>query len=107
MQRTAHGQPIDDSIQCVPRHVKRALAYMRSNMAEKITLPALASACAAPERTLLKQFQKSVGVSPLAYLRRLRLNLARRELLRADCKREIADIAISCGFTHLGRFATE
>ena len=69
MQRTAHDQPIDDSIQCVPEHVKRALAYMRSNMAEKIPLPALASACAA-ERTLLKQLQKSVGVSPLAYLRR-------------------------------------
>ena len=52
-----------------PQHVKRALAYMRANMAERITLTGLASACGVPERTLLRQFQQFVGLAPLAYLR--------------------------------------
>ena len=108
MDGFAHNQPLDDTIQgLLPQHVKRALAYMRSNVAEKITLTELASGCAATERTLLKQFRKFVGLSPLAYLRRLRLNLARSELQRCDCNTAISEIATACGFTHLGRFATE
>jgi AraC-like DNA-binding protein len=80
---------------------------MRDNIGEKITLPELASACAVPERTLLRQFQRFLGVSPLAYLRRLRLNAARSELTRPGSNDPVSDIAIRCGFTHLGRFATE
>jgi AraC-like DNA-binding protein/TolB-like protein len=90
----------------LPRRVQHALSYLRSNAAEKVTLSGLAVACAIPERTILKQFRKFVGLSPLAYLRRHRLNLAREELLNTDCEAGIADIAINCGFTHLGRFAT-
>jgi len=90
-----------------PQHVKHALAYMRANMAERITLTGLASACGVPERTLLKQFQRFVGVAPLAYLRRLRLTAAKSELSSARNNDPISEIAIRCGFSHLGRFATE
>jgi AraC-like DNA-binding protein/TolB-like protein len=91
----------------VPQHVKRALVFMNGNMAEKITLTELACACAVPERTLLKQFQRFVGLPPLAYLRRLRLNRARSELIKPDSSDAISDIAICCGYSHLGRFAIE
>jgi AraC-like DNA-binding protein len=108
MERTAYDEPTDDPAQCLlPQHVKRALVYMRGNVAEKITLPGLAATCGAPERTLLKQFKRFVGLPPLAYLRRLRLNLARSALSQAGCETAISEIATSCGFTHLGRFATE
>jgi AraC-like DNA-binding protein/TolB-like protein/tetratricopeptide (TPR) repeat protein len=108
MERTEYDEPTEDPVQrLLPQHVKRALVYMRANLAEKITLPGLAAMCAAPERTLLKQFKRFVGISPLAYLRRLRLNLARSKLSQADCETAICEIAISCGFIHLGRFATE
>ncbi len=80
---------------------------MRANVAEQITLAGLASACGASERTLLKQFQRLVGLPPLAYLRRLRLNVARNELTRAENNDVISDIAMRCGFSHLGRFAAE
>jgi AraC-like DNA-binding protein/tetratricopeptide (TPR) repeat protein len=108
MGRKLQDEPAADSVQpLLPQHVKRALVYMRSNTAEKITLATLAAACGTPERTLLKQFRKFVGLSPLVYLRRLRLNLVRSELLQADRETAISEIAIGCGFTHLGRFATE
>ena len=108
MQRTEHGEPTDYPVQGLPpQHVKRALVYMRGNIAEKITLSGLAATCAAPERTLLKQFKRFIGHSPMAYLRRLRLNQARSELSQARCETAISEIATSCGFTHLGRFATE
>ena len=96
-----------DHQRLLPQHVKRALAYMRANMAERITLAGLASACAVPERTLLKQFQRFVGLAPLAYLRRLRLNAVRNELATAQNNDDISDVVIRCGFSHLGRFASE
>ena len=79
---------------------------MRANIGERVTLAGLATACAMPERTLLNQFRKFVGLSPLAYLLHLRLNAAREALLNTDDEATIADIASRCGFTHLGRFAT-
>lgn len=91
----------------LPRHLRRALAHLHDNLPDKVTLSELALVCAVPERTLLKQFQKFLGLPPLAYLRRLRLNAARSRLTEAGCDDAIADIAMSCGFTHLGRFASE
>jgi AraC-like DNA-binding protein/TolB-like protein len=90
----------------LPKRVRLALAYMRANIGEKLTLTGLATACATPERTLLNQFRKFLGLSPLAYLLRLRLNAARDELLNTNNGATIADIASRYGFTHLGRFAT-
>jgi AraC-like DNA-binding protein/TolB-like protein len=108
MDGIERGQLIKpDSPRLLPQHVKRALDYMRGNMAERITLAGLASACGASERTLLKQFQRFVGLPPLAYLRRLRLNVARNELTSAENNDVISDVAIRCGLSHLGRFATE
>src|SRR4051794_32496910 len=82
----------------LPQHVKHALAHMRGHLDEKLTLSGLASACSVPKRTLLRQFETFIGLSPLAYLRRLRLNAARDELLQADSGEAIAGIAIRCGF---------
>ena len=91
----------------LPQDAKRAVAYMRANLAEQITLESLASACAVSERTLLRQFQQFVGIAPLAYLRRIRLNAAKSELADAQNNDAIADIAVRCGFSHFGRFASE
>ena len=96
-----------DNQPLLPQHVRRALVYMRGNMAEKVTLSELVSACGASERTLLKQFRRFLGLPPLAYLRRLRLGAAKSELIRADSSEAVSDIATRFGFSHLGRFATD
>jgi AraC-like DNA-binding protein/TolB-like protein len=105
IEQTVLREP--DGQRLLPQHVKRALAYMRANVAERITLAGLASVCAMPERTLLRQFQRFVGVPPLGYLRRLRLNIAKSELAIPHNNDAIVDIAIRCGFSHVGCFATE
>ena len=75
MYGTESSRPTEPDIQgLLPQHVKRALAFMRANMAERITLAELTSACGISERTLLKQFQSFLGLPPLRYLRQIRLN---------------------------------
>ena len=90
-----------------PQAVRRALAHMRANLPDKITLADLAAACGTSERALLKQFERFVGASPMTHLLRVRLAAARTELLRPDSTLSIADVACGCGLPHLGRFAAE
>ena len=91
----------------LPQHVKRALAYLRANLAEKVTLANLAAACGISQRALLTQFRHFLGISPIAHLRHMRLGTARAELQQSDGTVSISEVASHCGFTHLARFAAE
>ncbi len=60
------------------------------------------------ERTLRHSFRDRLGLSPKAYLRDRRLNLARRALRRAVASRtKVSDVASLCGFGHMGQFAAD
>src|SRR6185312_15188934 len=43
----------------------------------------------------------------LGWLRQMRLALARRELLHADPDSSVTEVALSAGFTQLGRFSVQ
>ncbi len=58
-----------------------------------------------PHRTLNYSFRKATGLSPVHYLRAIKLNAARRELLTSQLP--ITDIAANYGFFHMGYFAKE
>ena len=57
-------------------------------------------------RALLLGFQETYGAAPIRYLRRVRLNGARREL-RAGGDISVSQVAARWGFLHFGRFSTE
>jgi len=90
----------------LPGDLKKALSLLRAEPGRGWTIDTLAALCGIGRRTLHKHFQRFVGRPPLAYLRKLRLEEARRQLLRAAPGANVAGIASDCGFTHLGRFAT-
>ena len=50
-------------------------------------------------------FQKHIGTTPMAYLRDCRLELAHKRIQARDGA-TITDIALDCGFSHLGKFAS-
>ncbi len=91
----------------LPQHVKRALDYLRANLAEKVSLADLATVCGISERALLTQFKHFLGVSPIAHLRHMRLGTARAELQQSDGTVSISEVASRCGLTHSARFAAE
>jgi AraC-like DNA-binding protein len=71
-----------------------------------LSMPELSAAVGVPERTLRMVSVDFLGLSPLAYARLRRLNLARRALLRGDAgSASVASIARTYGFSELGRFA--
>jgi transcriptional regulator GlxA family with amidase domain len=67
----------------------------------------IARAAGVPQRTLLENFRRFRDSSPIRFLRDLRLDRANTLLLTEGMERHVCEIAVECGFGHLGRFAQE
>lgn len=89
-----------------PRYVRRAGDYMHAHAAEDLNLKSIASLVAVSPRTLVRGFRKYRDCSPAIYLRNVRLDRCRRDLLDA-CPEDVSVTAIATkwGFSNMGRFA--
>ncbi|MGO4102620.1 AraC family transcriptional regulator [Leifsonia sp. YAF41] len=88
------------------RAVSEAVELMRARPAHAWTAAELAAASSTSVRSLQQNFRSSLGTSPLQYLRDLRLEEVRKELLAAEPgTATVTQVAARWGFVHLGRFA--
>lgn len=78
--------------------------YVRSRLCAPIALEDLARASGVSDRTLHLYCKRRFGVGPMEWLRNLRLDAA-RERLQQSRRAQVTEVALSCGFGHLGRFA--
>lgn len=86
--------------------VRRVEAYMDANLQEPITVADLAKVAGIPMRSLYDVFARFTQATPAETLRKKRLYASREILLNADPdSMTVTNIAMSCGFVHLGRFA--
>ncbi|GES34573.1 AraC family transcriptional regulator [Streptomyces angustmyceticus] len=87
-----------------PRAVRAALAFIEANLTEHISLGDLSRAAHCSPRTLSSAFRDRLGVSPLSYVRNLRLDRIRADILTTTDP--VGTIAYRWGISHLGRFAS-
>jgi AraC-like DNA-binding protein len=91
---------------CRPPTVKRVIDAMRASPATPFTAAGLADIAGVSIRTLQAAFQAHVAMSPMAYLRSLRLERVHAELVASEPSRtSVTEVAHRWGFPHLGRFA--
>ncbi|WP_250038444.1 AraC family transcriptional regulator [Paractinoplanes maris] len=90
-----------------PAAIRRAIAYMDRHATDPITLEDIAAAAGLGVRALQTGFRRHLDVTPVGYLRRVRLERAHRDLQAADPTNgdTVADIAYRWNFPNLGRFA--
>lgn len=90
--------------------VRRARQFMHECIDGQAN-PSIVAVCAhagVPERTLQYSFRRLLGITPVAYWRRLRLHRAREALRRPNRAHEtVTAVATRFGFLHLGRFARD
>ncbi|WP_157357604.1 helix-turn-helix transcriptional regulator [Amycolatopsis nigrescens] len=86
-----------------PRALRAVVAFIEDNLSEPISLGQLAEAAGCSARTVSSAFRDKLGTSPMNYVRNLRLDRIRHDILHTDDT--IGDIAYRWGITHLGRFA--
>jgi len=84
--------------------LQAAERWVRTRLCAPLALEDLARAAGVSSRTFYMDCMRQLGVGPMAWLRDLRLDSARRQLL-ADHGRNVTDVATDCGFGHLGRFS--
>ncbi|MCJ8294544.1 MAG: helix-turn-helix domain-containing protein [Colwellia sp.] len=88
--------------------VRRVIDYLHVYSDDVPTIADLCKIAKLSERNLQYGFKEYLGVTPIRYLRLVRLNGVRRDLLISHPrKNRIVDIALNWGFIELGRFAGE
>ncbi|MBB4569346.1 helix-turn-helix transcriptional regulator [Rhizobium leucaenae] len=98
-------KPVARSI--APKQIKRAIEFARTHAGAPITIADMAAAADVSVRALQLNFRHFFDETPMAYLRRLRLEGARSDIRDAPPNATIAEIAGRWGFTHLGRFSLQ
>ena len=84
------------------RRVSEVMDWARKRLDEPLSIGLLAARAAMSERTFLRRFQASVGLSPADWLQRERMYRARELLESAEGK--LSDIAEQCGYRSLETF---
>jgi AraC family ethanolamine operon transcriptional activator len=90
------------------RIVAQARDYVLAHRDQVITVPELCERLHVSRRTLQYCFEDVLGISPIQYLRIIRLNGARRHL-REDLsgRRTVRDVAADWGFWHFSQFSSD
>ncbi|MFH8344730.1 AraC family transcriptional regulator [Streptomyces sp. NPDC018045] len=89
-----------------PAPVKRAVDAIQERPEHPFDTAELAAVARVSARWLQEGFRRHVGMSPMAYLRDVRLSRVRDELRTAGPgELSVGEVAYRWGFVHLGRFA--
>ena len=101
---------VDAALECrrsmskdAQRLVRRAMAYLHEHYADDISRQDLAHHVGLDDDYLTSCFRKELGMTPIAYLNRYRVNQAKR-LLTCTSK-SITEIALEVGFSDSGYFS--
>lgn len=97
------GELLDGPRPGYPRPVRSALSFIEANLTERIGLREIAAAAECSPRTLTAAFRERIGATPMSYVRTLRLERIRADLLGSTD--QVGTIAYRWGIAHLGRFA--
>jgi len=74
----------------------KVIDFVEKNYSQKVTVADLAKRANLSVRTFERQFKRRFNLSPIAYLKKVRINAACRELIHGS--HTIAQIAQDCGF---------
>ncbi|MBS1822147.1 MAG: helix-turn-helix domain-containing protein [Acidobacteria bacterium] len=87
--------------------VRKVRQFLLDNTDRTISVPELCTIFKVSRRTLQYAFDHVLGIGPNAYLKILRLNGVRRDLLRRDVRIPVQQAASDWGFWHLSQFAKD
>lgn len=105
-------EPLAAPVTRIPSHKHATLArqvrdFLHEHAQQPMRLSELCRAVGVPERTLHLIFMEAFGMPPKAYLKMIRLNGARRDLLEAGPNDSVSGVAVRWGFLHFGWFSVD
>ena len=85
--------------------VSRLEDQIQANWDRPLLIEDVAEACGVSVRSVFEGFKQDRGVSPLTYIRNVRLDHARRLLMDDQSQLSVMDVGLRCGFASFGHFA--
>lgn len=85
-----------DALATVPSTLERPLVRMRQHYADALRLADLSALAGMSVSHFIRTFKRSMGTSPIDWLRRERINQAKRRLIDTD--EPVKEIARQCGY---------
>ena len=108
LDTSAIDKAVSSSFQRRQRIVAKARDLVLAQHDQAITVPQLCEQLFVSRRTLQYCFEDVLGMSPMQYLRLIRLNGARRHLRQASAKSlTVQDVATDWGFWHFSQFSSD
>lgn len=104
---SAHGSVLKHlvTIGSPSQHVARVMAWVRQNFAEEISMDELAAKAHMSPSTFRQHFRSIAGMSPLQYLKNLRLQEARH--LMMNDRLDAVSAAVRVGYESASQFSRE
>lgn len=91
-----------------PYYVRRVEAFIHEHARDPITLEEMIAVSGVSARSLHAGFRRFRDTTPMNYLKNYRLVLAHRQLRAGvDAGLSVTEVAMSCGFSHLSKFARD
>lgn len=86
-------------------HIRRVEEYVRGHLDQPMSIGDLAAVAGLSASTLHEQFRRLRQCAPMQFVRKLRLEAVRRDLMSGLPFGSVTEVAYRWGFVHLGRFA--
>ncbi|AFJ46313.1 AraC family transcriptional regulator [Shimwellia blattae] len=90
-----------------PHYVLLACKFIEHHARQDICLADIVLASGVHKLKLFEGFKRHLNISPVAYLRQYRMMRIREEIINDGCRKNISEIAMCWGMTHLSRFSGE
>jgi len=87
--------------------IRQLEEYLEAHATQPIDMQTIARETGHSVSSIYRTFHRYRGYTPMEFLKRVRMRLARLQLLQAGPGSSVTFIALECGFSHLGRFAAE
>jgi AraC-like DNA-binding protein len=96
-----------DHARPAPWQVRLIEDYIDANWKKPITIEMLADVTGGSARSIFKTFKETRGCTPMAFVKQVRLNNARRLLQSPEETTSVIGVALACGFLNSGHFARD
>lgn len=87
--------------------LRRVQAYIEANWNKPIVIDDLVAVAGGSARSLYRGFERAFGCPPMIFAKRVRLRHARQLLTAPDGATTVSGVALACGFSNLGHFASD
>jgi AraC-like DNA-binding protein len=99
------SEKLESPDEATPAHVRRVVDHIEAHAGQSLTATDLVTVAGIGTSALYEGFRRHRGMTPLAYLRAVRLARTHAEFAHPEPGATVTTVALKWGFSHFGRFS--